>query len=138
MTPAPPAVDVLLEVFTWVGLGGGLVLALVAVVLWAADGTWLAADAIVDTEPGPDGDVTVVRWFDADGDANSATVTGADAAALAGRDSATIWYRHGWSGRMRLRRRPPGLRAVPLSAAGLFALGVLCLVAGWVLYFARG
>jgi hypothetical protein len=39
---------------------------------------------------------------------------------------------------MRLQRRPAGLRAVALSAAGLFALGILCLVTGWVLYFLRG
>ena len=73
-----------------------------------------------------------------DGDANSAVAGPADAAALAGRDSADIWYRLGWSGRMRLQRRPAGLRAVALSAAGLFALGILCLVTGWVLYFLRG
>ena len=35
------AVDILLEVFTWIGLGGAFALAVVAVILWAADGTWL-------------------------------------------------------------------------------------------------
>jgi len=127
-------VDLVLEIFTWVGLGGAFALLVCTVVVWAVDGTWLSADAIVDREDGH----TVVRWVDADGDVNSATPTAADAAELAGRDSAAIWYRHGWQGRMRLRRRPAGLRAILLSAAGLAALGILCLVTGWVLYFARG
>ncbi|MCC9052802.1 hypothetical protein LOK55_00465 [Microbacterium sp. F2E] len=130
--------DVLLEVFTWVGFGGSAVLAVVMAILWAADGTWLPAEAIVDTERGPTGEVTVVRWFDADGDANSAVAGPAEASALAGREQADIWYRHGWTSRMRLQRRPPGLRAVTLAAAGLFALGVLCLVSGWVVFFLRG
>lgn len=126
-------IDVLLEVFTWIGLGGGLLLAVVAVALWAADGTWLAAEAIVDRE----GDETVVRWFDADGDANRAVATTAEAAVLEGLDAASIWYRHGWQGRMRLTRRAPALRALALSAGGMVALGILCLVASWIVYFAR-
>lgn len=131
----PPVVDALLEVFTWVGLGGALVLGVVAVIAWAADGSWLAADAVVDRD---DDGRTYVRWFDADGDANSAVAGPVDAAVLDGRDTASIWYRHGWTGRMRLQRRSAGLRMLALSAGGMLALGVLCLVVGWVLYFARG
>lgn len=127
-------IDTLLEVFVWVGFGGAAVLGVVAVIVWAADGTWLPADAVVDREAGE----TVVRWFDGDGDANSAVATVADAAALDGRDTTTIWYRHGWTGRMRLTPRSPGLRMIMLSGAGLLALGVLCAVAGWVRYFAGG
>ncbi len=129
-----PAVDILLEVFTWIGFGGAVALAVVIVIMWAADGTWLPADAIVDRE----GDETVVRWIDADGDANRAVASAADAAELADADAAPIWYRHGWQGRMRLTRRPGGLRTVVLSAGGMLALGVVSLVASWVLYFTRG
>lgn len=133
--PDPPAlVDVLLEVFTWIGFAGALALGVVAVILWAADGTWLPATAYVDRE----GEETIVRWYDADGDANSAVAKDADAEALAGADTTDIWYRHGWRGRMRLTRRPPGLRTVAWSAAGLLALGVIALVGGWVVYFTRG
>jgi hypothetical protein len=128
-----PAVDILLEVFTWIGFGGAVALAVVIVIMWAADGSWLPADAIVDRE----GDETIVRWIDADGDANRAVAGAADAAVLADADAADIWYRHGWQGRMRLTRRPPGLRTVALSAGGMLVLGVVCLVIGWVLYFTR-
>ncbi|WP_431803240.1 hypothetical protein [Microbacterium sp. bgisy203] len=131
---APASVDILLEIFTWIGLGGAVALIVVLVALWAADGTWLSATAFVDRE----GDDTVVRWYDADGDANRAVATPAEAEALSGRDEATIWYRHGWSGRMRLTHRPPGFRRIVWAAAGMAALGILSLVASWVLYFARG
>ena len=135
MSASPPAVvNALLEVFTWAGLGGALVLGIAAVIAWAADGSWLPADAVVDREGGR----TFVRWFDTDGDANSAVAGAADAASLEGCDTARIWYRHGWTGRMRLQRRPAGLRMLVLFTGGMLALGVLCLVVGWVLYFARG
>lgn len=125
-------IDALIEVFAWTGFGASAVLGVVCIVLWASDGTWLPARAIVDR----DGERPVVRWFDADGDANSAVLSDADARVLGGVDTAAIWYRHGWRGRMRLRRRPAVLRAAGWATAGLFALGVLSLVAGWVRYFA--
>jgi len=128
------AIDALIEIFTWIGFGAFVVLALVAVGVWAADGTWLPARAIVDRE----GEDPVVRWFDADGDANSAPLTAEDAAALGDADEAPIWYRHGWQGRVRLTRRPPGLRVLVWSALGMLALGIVSLVTGWVLYFVRG
>ena len=127
-------VDILIEVFTWVGLGGFVALAVVAVGLWAADGSWLPADAVIDR----DGDGPVARWIDDDGDVNSAPLTDADAQSLGEAERATVWYRHGWRDRMRLVRRPTSLRTVIISAGGMLALGILCLVAGWVLYFARG
>lgn len=128
------ALDILLEVFSWLGLGAGVLLAAVAVILWAVDGTWLPADAIVDHED----DGTVVRWFDADGDANSAHASPAEAQHLAVADRTPIWYRHGWRGRMRLTRRAAGFRAVVWAAASMLALGVLALTASWILLFARG
>ncbi|QRY40413.1 hypothetical protein JVX92_13125 [Microbacterium hominis] len=128
------AIDALIEIFTWVGLGAFVVLAAAAVVVWAADGTWLPAEAIIDR----DGEHPLARWFDADGDANSAPLSAAEAAAIGDADAASIWYRHGWQGRMRLQRRPAGLRALTWSAAGMLALGMISLVTGWVLYFVRG
>ncbi|EPD85061.1 hypothetical protein HMPREF1529_01674 [Microbacterium sp. oral taxon 186 str. F0373] len=128
------AIDALIEIFTWVGFGAFLLLAIAVVIAWAADGTWLPADAIIDR----DGEQPVARWFDADGDANSAPLSAADAAVIGDADAASIWYRHGWQGRMRLQRRPAGLRTLTWSAVGMLALGVVSLVAGWVLYFARG
>ena len=116
------AIDALIEIFTWVGFGAFLLLAIAVLIAWAADGTWLPAEAIIDR----DGGDPVVRWFDA------------DAVVIGDADAAFIWYRHGWQGRVRLQRRPAGLRTLTWSAAGMLALGVVSLVAGWVLYFVRG
>ncbi len=128
------ALDAVIEIFTWLVFGAALVLGAVAIGLWVADGTWLPADAMVDHEEAG----TYVRWFDSDGDANSALAGPADAAALSGVDRAPIWYRYGWRERMRLAPRPPGLRAVTWAALGMLALGILALVTSWVLLFAAG
>ena len=128
------AVDAVLEIFSWVGLASSVFLGVVAIILWAADGTWLPADAVVDHED----DLTYVRWFDGDGEANSARADAHTAEALRGEDSASIWYRHGWSGRMRLTRRPPGLKPVILLAVGMLVLGAVCLIASLVLLFTNG
>lgn len=128
------ALDAVLEVFTWVGFAGAVAFGLLALIVWAADGTWLPADALVDHEH----DGTWVRWFDGEGDANSARLHPHAADSLAGRDRAEIWYRHGWRGRMRLTARPPLLRAAVGLAWGLLALGALSLVGSWVALFTRG
>ncbi len=128
------ALDAVIEVFTWLGFGGAVALGILALVLWAADGTWLPAEALVDHEDAE----TFLRWYDADGDANSARVTAHDAAELAGVDRVPIWYRYGWRDRMRLTRRAPALTGVAVAAAGLLALGVIALVTSWVLLFVRG
>ncbi len=128
------ALDAVLELFTWTGFGGAVILGIVLVVLWAVDGTWLPAEAIVDR----DGDEVVVRWFDGDGDANSARPTDPEASALGDADTATIWYRFGWHDRMRLTRRHHALRPIGWLAGGLAALAVVSTVVSAVLLFVRG
>lgn len=127
-------IDIILEVFTWIGLGGASALGVLSVVVWAVDGSWLEADAIVDR----DGGFPVLRWFGADGEADSAVPSDADATSLEGRDTARIWHRHGWRGRARLTRRPAELTALWRATAALATLGVLSLAGSWVLLFARG
>ncbi|MGZ0069439.1 hypothetical protein [Microbacterium sp. Yaish 1] len=126
--------DAVLEILSWAGFGGAAVFAVALVVLWAADGTWLRADGLVDHEP----DGTWVRWYDDEGEANSARVDDHTVTLLAGRDRADIWYRHGWRGRMRLTRRPPAHRLLVGLSSGFLAVGVVALVASWIVLFARG
>lgn len=132
------ALDAVIEIFTWLGFIGALVLGVAAVVVWVADGTWLPAEGLVDHEDSGASPGTFVRWYDADGDANGARVGEHDASALAGVDRIGIWYRYGWRDRMRLTRRPPGLRAVAWAAVASLSLGVVALVVSWILLFARG
>ena len=111
--------DAVLEILSWAAFGGAALFAVALLVLWAADGTW-------------------VRWYDDEGEANSARVDDHTATLLAGRDRADIWYRHGWRGRMRLTRRPPAHRLLVDLSSGFLAVGVAALVASWIVLFARG
>ena len=127
------ALDAVIEIFSWVGIGAGILLGLVALVVKLADGTWLPARAIVDRD-----DAAIVRWFDADGGVNAAYLTPEQARELEGQDMADIFYRRGRANRMRLTQGSPAVRSIALLAAGLFGLGVVATILSWVLLFARG
>lgn len=128
------ALDALIEIFTWVGLGGGLLLAFAAVVLLLLDGTWAPARAVVESVDGG----RVVRWFDDRGGVNEAPLSAHDDAKIGTADMADIFYRRGVPHRMRLTRNSPMVRFVSLLAAGVLALGAVAFVVSIVLLFARG
>lgn len=128
------ALDAVIEIFTWVGLGGGTLLALLAVVLLLADGTWLPARAVVEEVDGG----RVVRWFDDQGGVNEAPLSSHDDAKIGSADMADIFYRRGSAHRMRLTRPSPVVRFVSLLAAGILGLGLVAFVLSIVVLFARG
>jgi hypothetical protein len=128
------ALDAVVEVFSWVGLGLGALLAGVALLMYVFDGTWLPARGVLeDSEHG-----RLVRWFDEDGTVNQAHLSHEQEHALIGKNMADIFYRRGSVGRMRLSHGSPAVRLVVLLAAGLIGLGVAALILSWVLLFARG
>lgn len=128
------ALDALIEIFTWVGLGGGSLLAFVAVFLLLLDGTWIPARAVVEHVDGG----RVVRWFDEHGGVNEAPLSAHDDAKVGSADMADIFYRRGSAHRMRLTRSSPVVRFLSLLAGGVLALGVVAFVVSIVLLFARG
>ncbi|WP_295786203.1 hypothetical protein [uncultured Microbacterium sp.] len=128
------ALDALIEIFTWVGLGGGALLALAAVLLLLADGTWMPARAVVEDVEGG----RVVRWFDDDGGVNEAPLSAHDEEKIGRADMADIFYRRGTAHRMRLTRSSPAVRFLSLLAGGVLGLGALAFVVSIVLLFARG
>lgn len=128
------ALDAVIEIFTWVGLGAGILLGLVALIVKLADGTWLPARAIVEHED----DASLVRWFDADGGVNAAYLSHEQAREVRGQEMADIFYRRGSANRMRLTQGSPAVRAVALLAGGLLALGIVATILSWVLLFVRG
>jgi len=128
------ALDAVIEIFSWVGIGAGILLGIVALVVKLADGTWLPGRAVV--EHGEDS--SLVRWFDADGGVNAAYLTHEQARELAGKDMADIFYRRGRANRMRLTHGSPAVKSIALLAGGLFALGVVATIVSWVLLFVRG
>ncbi|KTR91571.1 leucyl-tRNA synthetase [Microbacterium testaceum] len=128
------ALDAVIEIFTWVGLGGGALLAIVAVVLLLADGTWLPVRAVVEEVDGG----RVVRWFDDQGGVNEAPLSVHDDAKVGAADMADIFYRRGSAHRMRLTRSSPVVRFVSLLSAGILGLGLVAFVLSIVVLFARG
>ncbi|MFJ6678770.1 hypothetical protein ACIQLK_06540 [Microbacterium sp. NPDC091382] len=125
------ALDAILEIFTWVGFGAAVAFGVVAVIVWASDGSWLPADAYLDE------DGRTIRWIDSDGEVNSAPLAEEDHHRVSAERTGRIWYRHGWHDRMRFTRRPPVLRLLTGLAVGALALGVLASGLSLVAYFVR-
>lgn len=122
--------DILLEVFTWVGFGAGVLFAGITLTVILADGTWLPASAVVESTPHG----RVVRWFAEDGGVGEAALTAADDAHVGTADTVDIFYRLG-SNRIRFSRRPPALRPALWLAVGCVLVGVLAAVASIVAMF---
>lgn len=133
-------IDALLEIFAWAGLGLGALTAGVALVLFLLDGTWLPVRAVVEQVDDPDHTSVrrVVRWFDEAGGVNEAPLSQEDHRRLGAKDMADIYYRRGWTNRMRLTPGSPAVRGATLLAVGFAAVGVVALVISWVVLFARG
>lgn len=133
-------VDAVVEIFAWTGFGLGVLLAGIALILYLFDGTWLPTRAVVELigDDSAAGRHVVVRWFDESGAVNQAPLTAAEYHQLGEKDMADIFYRRGWTNRMRLTPGSPAVKAASLLAAGLVGVGAVALVLSWILLFARG
>jgi hypothetical protein len=128
------ALDAIIEIFSWAGFGLGGLLAVIALLVFVFDGTWMPVRAVVeDAEHG-----RLVRWFDEDGGVNEARLTHEQEREIGSKDMADIFYRRGSQNRMRLTQGSPAVRAIALLAAGLLSLGVIALAASLILLFVRG
>lgn len=127
-------VDVVIELFTWVGLGAGILLAVAALILYVADGTWVPVRAVVEEVE----DHRVVRWFDENGGVNEAPLSPHDDARIGDADMADVFARRGSQHRMRLTRSSPLVRFVSLLAVGVLGLGTVAFALSIVLLFTRG
>jgi hypothetical protein len=127
-------VDIVIELFTWVGLGAGILLAIAALILYVADGTWVPVRAVVEDVD----DHRVVRWFDEHGGVNEAPLSPHDDARIGAADMADVYARRGSRHRMRLTPSSPLVRFVGLLAIGVLSLGALAFALSVVLLFARG
>ncbi|MCC4908932.1 hypothetical protein [Microbacterium sp. cx-59] len=123
--------EILFETFTWIGLAAGVLLALVALILTLADGTWLSASAVL--EPSDHG--RIARWFTHDGGVGVAVLSPHDDAHAGPGDTVELFYRRG-SNRVRLTAHWPLARLAWWLAAGFFALGVLSFLVPLVMMLA--
>ena len=126
--------EILLEVFTWVGFLAGAGFGVVWLIALAADGTWASADAVI--EPG-EGGRRVAHWFAADGSVARAPLSVADEHRIGDADTARIYYRLG-SNRMRPTLHSPFVRLAGWLSLGCILLGVLATTVSLVGMFAAG
>lgn len=131
---AEQALDAILEIFAWIGVGTGLFVLAFALILRLADGTWFAARAVVEESDSG----RLVRWFDHEGGVGEAALSHDQDRQIGTDDMADIFYRQGVPGRMRLTRHSPAVRAVTLLGLGLLGVGVLAFAASVVVLFIRG
>ncbi len=128
------AIDAIAEIFSWIGFGVGALLAIIALIMHLADGTWMPARAVVEESP----EGRLVRWFDEDGGVGEARLTHEQDHEIGDVGMADIFVRRGSLDRMRLTHGSPAVRAVARLAGGMLALGVLALGTSLVLLFVRG
>lgn len=123
--------DILLETFTWIGLGASALIALLALILTLVDGTWLPVSAVL--EPSAEG--RIARWFSHDGGVGVAVLSAHDDARVGPRDSVDLFCRRG-TNRVRLTPYWPLARLAWWLAAGFFALGMLSFIVPLAIMFA--
>ena len=128
------AFDAVVEIFSWVGFGAGALLAGIALVIYLFDGTWLPVRAVVE-RPSTAGSCAGSTRTAASTRRRSLT---SRQHALGGEDMADIFYRRGCARPDAAHPAFPVRAVVALLAAGLIGLGVVALIASWVLLFARG
>ncbi|GAA2008655.1 hypothetical protein [Microbacterium ulmi] len=128
------ALDAVVEVFTWVGLGAGLLALLVASLAQLADGVWVPTAVVLEDADGG----RVARWFSDDGGVGEARLTHEQEHALAGKDAAEVYTRAAVHDRIRLTRRSPAVRSIVLLGVGLLTLGIAAVIVSLTMLFTRG
>jgi hypothetical protein len=128
------AIEAIVEILSWVGLGSGIVVAGLALIAYLVDGTWVPVRGFVENEH----DGIIVRWFDEDDAVNQAFLTEEQWRSLGGGGTVEIYARRGYRSRMRAHRGSPIVRGLALLAAILLGVGVVCLVVSLILLFVGG
>jgi hypothetical protein len=127
------AIDAILEIFTWVGIGGAVLVAIAALIARVADGSWMPAQAVIADDP----DGRIARWFGHEGRVGAVRLTHEQDHVLAGRETADVFVRLGRHDRMRLTKGSPLVRLLSWLTVGFLALGVFSGTAALVLLFMR-
>jgi hypothetical protein len=127
-------IEAVVEILSWAGFGLGGMLAVAALIVFLADGTWLPVRGFVEHE----GDQIIVRWFDEDDQVNQAPLSPGEWEQLGGKDAVDVYARRGSRDRMRATRRSPVVRGLALLAALVLGVGLACSVISLVLLFMAG
>jgi hypothetical protein len=127
-------VEILLETFTWLGLGIGLLSFVVLIVMRAIDGPWVATSAVII----PGTDPVEARWMTLDGALHSRVLDEHEGEDVGIDDDVAVYYCHRAPHRMRFGRRGHAERILTLLAVVFGTIGVACFVGALVFAFAMG
>ena len=127
-------VEILLETFTWLGLGIGLLSLFALIVVRAIDGPWVATSAVII----PGTDPVEARWMTLDGSLHSRVLDPHEGHDVGIDDDVAVYYCHRAPYRMRFGRRGHAERILALLATVFLAIGVVCFVGALVFAFAMG
>jgi len=128
------AVEILLETFTWLGIGIGLLSFFLLIVVRAIDGPWVATSAVII----PGTDPVEARWMTLDGSLHSRVLDAHEGTDVGIDDAVDVYYCHRAPDRMRFGRRGHAERVLTLLTVLFGAIGAACFVGALVYAFAMG
>ena len=128
------AVAILLETFTWIGLGIGLLCFLLLIVMRAVDGPWVATSAVII----PGTDPVEARWMTLDGSLHSRVLDEHEGRDVGIDDDVALYYCHRAPYRMRFGRKGHAERILTLLTVLFGAIGVACFVGSLAYAFLLG
>jgi len=128
------ALAVLCELFTWIGLVGGLLLLPFGVAARAAGRRWVGTTGVIARGPGG----PLVRWFDRVGEVHQVDATTPECAGLEVGSDIPVYFSPRRPDRMRTDSPAHDGRALLLLGGILLVLGIVAWVAGFLLLFAEG
>ena len=118
------------ELFSWLGLGIGVICLVVWLTALAVAGDWRQTDAVRI-----EGTSDHARWITDDGALHERPLTPAEQRELAGRDSFRVYYSARSPERMRLDRTSHTVRLFRLLTIIFLAVGTLAVLVGFVVLF---
>ncbi len=128
------ALAVLSELFTWIGLLGGVLLLPLGVAARLAARRWVGTTGVIARGPmGP-----LVRWFDTAGEVHQVDANTPECAGLEVGSDIHVYFSPRRPDRMRTDSPAHDGRALLLLGGILLAIGVLAWIAGLFLLFAEG
>jgi hypothetical protein len=128
------ALAVLCELFTWIGLIGGVLLIPFGIAARVAGRRWVGTTGVIASGPmGP-----LVRWFDTAGEVHQADARTAESAGLEVGSDIRVYFSPRRPDRMRTDSPAHDGRALLLIGGIMFVLGIVAWIAGLLLLFVEG
>ncbi|WP_213815564.1 hypothetical protein [Glaciihabitans sp. dw_435] len=126
-------IELLAELFTWIGFLAGGACLLTLVIVRAARGSWVETDAVLVDAPGSGG--TLVRWMTDEGTLHTAELTPDELADIKDPDALQIHYSRRSPDRMRIGSHTDGEKVLRVTGLVLVGLGVIAVIVSIITLF---